>query len=400
MRTNTIRKRAVIACAVVGLMVGVFAPSSWIAEAQSGRKPPEKARKEQPAQPAEPGQPAPDQQPAAPPLPPLQAKDLQDAVVLSTSVVNVETVVYEKKTGQILQGLKASNFEIYEDGVKQEITNFQPSEGPMTAVMIIEYNRRIDNRYIDKGEVLRPLYTLVTQFVRPDDNIAIVAFDTRPIMITDFTGDKKELGAGLDLLIRNNPTFSEASLYDALAFVLNGGKAEAINWNGGNIEKGVEYGGLKDVKNRSAIILVTLGIDTFSKLNYDETRKIIAQSSVPIYCIGVGNLFYKTHENQMDPVTNMTFLQAHNALKTFSRMTGGQYFEVTFPGEIPTDMQSITNLMRSQYSIGYTPSNTRRDGKVRKIVVKVDVNGDGNFDDKGYVIQARDSYIEPLDPRK
>jgi VWFA-related protein len=182
--------------------------------------------------------------------------------------------------------------------------------------------------------------------------------------------------------------------------VLNGGKAEAVNWNGGNLDRGIDYGGLRDVQTRSAVILCSIGIDTLSKLNYDETRKIVSDAGIPIYCIGVGNLFHKIYEPQLDPVTNMTWLQAFNTLKTFSRITGGQYFPVTFPGEIPTTMRSITNLMRSQYSIGYTPSNTRHEGKLRKIDVRVDVDGDGKYGDKGYIVQHRESYIEPLDTRK
>ena len=97
----------------------------------------------------------------------------------------------------------------------------------------------------------------------------------------------------------------------------------------------------------------------------------------------------------------MDWQQAFNTLRTFSRMSGGQYFPVTFAGEIPTTMQSITNLLRSQYSLGYTPTNTRREGKLRKIEVKVDLDGDGKYEDeKKIVIQHRESYLEPNDSPK
>jgi VWFA-related protein len=380
------------------LLFGAVAPSSTDALAQSGRKTPEKARKDQPPPDAKPQE---GRNPGEPAPPPTTDKDLQEAVQLGVNVVNVETVVYNKKSGAIYNNLKAENFEIYEDGVKQEITNFIPTEGPMTVVMVIEFSKRTTNNgYIGKAEVLRPLYTLINQGVKPDDNIAIVAFDTRPVVITDFTGNPKLLNAGLGLLINNNGAFSESNVYDALAFVLRGGKAEAVDFGGGGLVKGVDYGGLKNVESRSAVILVSIGIDTFSKLNYDEVRKVIADTGVPIYTIGIGNLFYKIYEGRMSPEQSMSWQQAFNTLKTFSRMSGGQYFPVTFPGELPTTIQSITNLMRSQYSIGYTPSNTRHEGKLRKIDVKVDVDGDGKADTKDIVVQHRESYIEPLDARK
>jgi VWFA-related protein len=391
-----VARRAALVLAVSALLFGAVAPGAHDAKAQSGRKAPAKARETQPAapNPDHPGQ-TPDQ----PPPPPTTQKDVEEAVQLNVNVVNVEATVYNKKTGAIYTGLKPANFEVYEDGVKQEITNFNPSEGPMTVVMLIEYSKRTDNYFIGKGEILRPLYTLINQGVKQEDNVAIVAFDTRPVVITDFTGDARALNQGLGLLIQNNAAFSESNIYDALAFVLRGGKAEAVDFQGGGLVKGVDYAGLKGVETRSAVILVTIGIDTFSKLNYDQVRDIIADAGVPIYCIGVGNAYYKQYDGSryMSPEQSLSWLQAFNTLKTFSRMSGGQYFPVTFAGELPSTMQSITNLMRSQYSIGYTPSNSRHEGKTRKIVLKVDVDGDGHFGDKDVIVQNRDSYIEPKD---
>ena len=389
---------------VIAVFVAAFCAGALLnVEAQSGRKPPEKARKERPeGEKPKPGE-APPQE--GPPQKPLTKEELAGAVTLSTAVVNVETVVYEKKSGAILQNMKQANFEIYEDGVKQEITNFAPTQGPMTVVVILEYSKRVDNGWIRKEEVIEPLYVLGRSFVKPDDNIAIVAFDTRPFVVQDFTGDTKLLNRSVDFLLRNNAAFSESNLYDALSFVLQGGKGDGIDLRNGQVSRNVPYGGLKDVEGRSAVILVTLGYDTFSKLNYDEIRKVIGSAGVPIYSIGVGNLFHKIYENRMSEIERMNWQQAFLALKTFSRMSGGKYFPVTFSSELPTTLESITNLMRSQYSLGYTPSNQRREGKVRKIVVKVDVDGDGIYgekeEEKAYAIQHRETYIEPNDaPRK
>jgi hypothetical protein len=158
-----------------------------------------------------------------------------------------------------------------------------------------------------------------------------------------------------------------------------------------------------DVKApRRAIILVASGIDTFSRINYGEVRKVIQNSGVPIYVISTGNLFLKMYEHRL-PATDgidgspgrMTFLQADNAMKTFAKESGGAHFPVTFPGEVPTVIQSINNLMRSQYSIAYDANEKREAGKKYILDVKVDIDGDGVYEEKGYVIQHRPFYTTP-----
>jgi hypothetical protein len=151
---------------------------------------------------------------------------------------------------------------------------------------------------------------------------------------------------------------------------------------------------------RTAILLVASGLDTFSKINFSDARKIIQNSGVPIYIIGTGNLFLKKYGDQMSANDGlegstspgrMSFLQAANALTTFAKESGGAYYPVTFPGEIGNDLEAINVLLRNQYSLGYRPVEKPSD-KQRKIVVKVDVDGDGVTDDKEYVIQHRQFY--------
>ena len=90
----------------------------------------------------------------------------------------------------------------------------------------------------------------------------------------------------------------------------------------------------------------------------------------------------------------MTFLQAENALQTFAKETGGVYYPVTFDGELPKVLGSINALLRSQYSLGFNPGD-ERDGKQHKLLVKVDIDGDGTYDEKEFVVQARPFYNAP-----
>ncbi|MGH9844730.1 MAG: hypothetical protein ACREEM_38930, partial [Blastocatellia bacterium] len=216
-------------------------------------------------------------------------------IAIDTNVVNVEAVVYNKKTGGIIQNLKKEHFEIYEDGIKQEVENFANPEAPVTMVMLLEYSKLLDkispNPYFEPGrvEVLRPAYEFVNRFVQPKDFISIVAYDIRPTPIVDFTDDRLKLAQAVNLLIRNNPAFSESNLFDSLKFVLRGGKGDAVVLEESKDKaETADYAGLYEVNARTAILLVSTGIDTFSKINYDEARKIVENSGVPVYVIGVG----------------------------------------------------------------------------------------------------------------
>lgn len=335
------------------------------------------------------------------------------SINIDTDVVNVEAVVYNKKTGGILQGLKKENFEIYEDGIKQEIENFATPEAPVTMVLLLEYSKLVDllgsptGGFFEPGriEILRPAYEFVQRFVQPKDFISIVAYDIRPTPLVDFTDDKGKLMAAVNLLLRNNPAFSESNFFDALKFVLRGGVGDAVVLED-NPQARAEYAGLYEVNARTAIMLVSSGIDTFSKINFDEARKVVENSGVPIYVIGTGNMFLKRYDQQLDPgrglemygiPDRMTLLQAQNTLKTFADSTGGKYYPVTFPGEIPSVLQSVSAMVRNMYSLGYTPTNTRREGKRRKIQLKVNL-GD-QIDPKLIVVQHRQSYVEPKDKK-
>jgi VWFA-related protein len=329
-------------------------------------------------------------------------------ISIGTDVVNVEAVVFNKKTGGIFQGLKKEHFEIYEDGIKQEIENFSTPDAPVTMVMILEYSKLVDilgsatGGYFEAGrvEVLRPAFEFINRFVQPKDFISMVAYDIRPTPIVDFTDDRNKLMQAMNLLIRNNPAFSESNLFDTLKFVLRGGVGDSVVLEENKTAQ-TEYAGLYEVNARTAVLLISSGIDTFSKINYDQARKIVENSGVPIYAIGTGVLFLKKYDQSLDPgrglemigiPDRMTLLQAQNTLKTFSDSTGGKYFPVTFPGEIPSVLQSISALVRNQYSLGYTPTNSRQEGKRRKIQVKVNL-GD-KVDPKLVVVQHRQSYIE------
>jgi VWFA-related protein len=407
MKSNALRRRLLVLVVAVAFLFAAVKTISVFAQAR--RQPPpsdqKKNKRPDPSQQTE-GQ-------KQEPLPPDLIK-LPDAekVTIVTNVVNVDAVVYNKKTGGIITGLKKDNFAIFVDGVKKDTTNFATPEAPITVALVVEYSKlgEMLGLYGSGGmepgqyEVIRPTAMFLSQFIKPpQDFVTVVAYDMRPTPLTDFTNDPARIQAVINLLLRNQPAFRETNLFDALKFTLIGGRGDSVVLEDSKEAKS-DYAGLTAVQGRRrAVVLVSSGIDTFSKINYGQARKITENAGIPIYIIGTGNLYFKKFGDML-PATDgllgdpgrLTFLQAQNTLKTFANETGGAYYPITFEGEIGSALQSINAMLRSQYSLGFKPDDAR-DGKQHKIVVKVDVDGDGQYDDKAFVVKAREIYNSPKD---
>jgi hypothetical protein len=91
----------------------------------------------------------------------------------------------------------------------------------------------------------------------------------------------------------------------------------------------------------------------------------------------------------------MSFLTAKNQMNTFAKESGGAHFEMTFPSEIPSYLSNINSLLRSQYNLAYDLEAPHEPGKKYKLEVKVDVDGDGNFEDKQFIVQHRPFVTSP-----
>ncbi len=399
------RSSFALAVAFVLIFANVFASDPTFA--QSRRKPETLPQKKN----QRPGEAKPEGEKAEEETPKDIVNAPQDAEIVKviTNLVNIETVVIHKKSKQIVGNLKQANFAVFEDGVQQQITNFATPEAKLNVAVVIEYSRLAQQLSAfgssgqDDGrrELIAPAAIFMQDAVQRGDYISVIAYDMRPTPLTDFTNDPRRISEVINLLARNRPAFRETNLFDALKLTLVGGRADSVVLEDNQPEKS-EYNGLVSVEGRRrAVFLIATGIDTFSKTNYDQARKIAQNAGIPIYIIGTGNLFYKKFSDQLEATDTLsgfpgrlTLIQAQNTLSTFAKETGGAYFPVTFEGELRTVLQSINALMRSQYSLGYNPGE-RRDGKQRKIVVKVDINGDGVYDDKEFDVQHRKFYNAP-----
>jgi VWFA-related protein len=218
--------------------------------------------------------------------------------------------------------------------------------------------------------------------LKPEDYVAVVAYDLRPEILSDFSTDKRKAYEAMQRL--RIAAFSESNLYDALVDTADR---------------------MSEIEGRRAIVLIASGMDTFSKLTFDKTRKALQNAGVPIYAIGLMQAlreWYDAH-NYMNAIQRLDFLQADNQMRTFAKETGGQSFFPRFYGEFPAIFQSISQALRNQYSISYSPSNQVRDGKFRKIKVELVNPGTGEplkiTDQKGkpikYSVMTKPGYTAP-----
>jgi VWFA-related protein len=254
------------------------------------------------------------------------------------------------KNGQFIPGLKKDNFKVFEDGVQQNITNFSQQEAPITAVLLVEF---ASTYYRMMYDALNASYAFAQQ-LRPQDWVAVVSYDMKPHMLVDFTQDKNQVLAAINSL--QIPGFSETNVFDALYDTIDR---------------------LEGVEGRKYIILVGSGVDTFSKLTYDKIlKKVQGTKDITIYTISTGWVLrnYMDARASMTPwgtADMMTFQQADNEMRTFSKLTGGQFFQPRFEAELPEIFQAVNASIRNQYVLAYHPTNTKQDGSYRKIKVEL-----------------------------
>ncbi len=313
-----------------------------------------------------------------PPPPPERPKKIEGmpdySIKVDVPLVSLDVLV-TTKDGQFIPGLHKDNFKILEDGVEQKVANFNQSEAPITAVLLIEF-AAVSSTYM--YDALNASYTFASG-LKKEDWVAVVSYDMKPQILVDFTQDKRAILGALNML--RIPGFSERNLFDALFDTLD------------RVDR---------IEGKKYIILVSSGRDTFSKLNLDQIlKKVKSTRDTTIYSVSIGRELREWMEahGYAGGIQTTDWLQADNQLNTFARLTGGRFYNPRFEGELPGIFHDIAADIRNQYSLTYHPTNTKFDGTYRKL--KVELQGpDGGplkiHDQKGkdvkVIVYAREGY--------
>ncbi len=297
------------------------------------------------------------------------------------NTVNVDVSVLDNK-GRFIPNIPRGNFRVLEDGVPQQVTNFGMGEAPMTVCLVIEFSNLFQYYW---GETWYQTLTAAYGFLetlKKEDYVAVVAYDLRSEILSDFSTDKRAAYEAMQRL--RIAAYSEANLFDALVDTADR---------------------MSEIEGRKAIVVISSGMDTFSKLTFDKTRRSLQTAGVPIYALGLMQALREWYDARgaMGPIQRLDFLQADNQLRTFTKETGGQAFFPRFYGEFPGIFGAISEALRNQYSLAFQPSNTVRDGKFRKLKVELVNPATGQplriVDEKGkpmkYQIVAKAGYNAP-----
>ena len=318
-----------------------------------------------------------------PPAPerPKKIENMPDySIKVDVPVVNLDVLVTTKE-GQTVPGLLKENFKIVEDGQAQQIATFNKSQAPITAVLLVEF---ASTNYDFMRGAFEASYVFAST-LQKDDWISVISYDVKPRIMTDFTQDKRAVAGALREMTFT-PTFSETNMFDALFDTLD------------RIDR---------IEGKKYIILVTTGIDSFSKLTLDQIlKKVKSTKDVTIYVADVADIasgYCGVHACRSRGVVmgigHMDYLQGENEVKTFASLTGGRAYFPRFEGELPDIFHQIGADIRNQYTISYHPTNPKLDGTYRKLKVELQAADGGALkvkDQKGkdvkYIVYAREGY--------
>jgi VWFA-related protein len=208
------------------------------------------------------------------------------------------------------------------------------------------------------------------QQLRPQDYVAMMTYDMRTQIVSDFTQDKRQLYEAINSL--RVPGFSEQNLFDALY------EAEDR---------------LTRIEGRKYIILIASGRDTFSKITLDKImQKVKATPDVTIFAVSTGGAMRAMTEGRGGlggQMRDIDYLQADNEMKTFASVTGGMWFAPRFAGEMPDIFSTINQNIRSKYQLVYHPTDAKQDGTYRKLRVEL-------VDEEGQPLRIQDEKKKPL----
>ena len=256
-------------------------------------------------------------------------------------VVSLNVTVIDS-TGRYVTDLGVDNFQLYEDGVKQDVTVFNRTNSPIALALLLDTSASMEVRLATAQEAAIGF----ARKLRPQDLAEVVDFDSRVVVLQAFTGNVHEL----EQAIRRTSAGGSTSLYNAIYIALK------------DLKKIVATS--IDRVRRQAIVVLSDGEDTSSLLPFEEVLDLAKRSETAIYSIGL--------RSPDAPSSSKGFKEAEFVLRQFSQETGGRAFFPSQLGDLASVYGQIADELSSQYTLGYTSKNSKRDGAWRRLVVRVD----------------------------
>lgn len=334
--------------------------------------------------------------------PPVKEESLE-TIRLDTDLVSVDVVVTDRAGKRYLPKLRAEDFLVYEDGVRQKISNFSAAEVPFNLVLLLDTSgstreeidlmQRAARRFLDE--------------LRPQDRVAIVQFNEQVELIKDLTADRQALDKALGQLRGGSGT----CFYDALHLAVR------------------EV--LRSVEGRKAIIALTDGVDSYGFNTYDQVLPELERAGASLYFLRLDtedftearmlrdcqdSLHFKFSRKQLKKyvdeflkggdisqyqdhcklarmekmqINRHLYEAAYDELNEMTGKTGGHVYPVKSLLQLGPAYTQIAEELRTQYSLAYYPSNEKHDGRWRTLRVEIKK--------PGLTLQTKPGYRAPLD---
>lgn len=281
-----------------------------------------------------------------------QEVDEDEVVRVESDLVTLNFSVVERASGRGLQGLTASDFRVYEDRVEQAVEHFETAEAPFDLLLLLDLSGSTA-RMTDTIRAAARRFVAVT---RPQDRVGVIAFSGSAVVVSTLTSDRERLNASLARLA---PPGGDTRLHDSLAYALD------------FLERGA------DPARRRALIVLSDGLDSTlpnvtgvgSKTSYDEIRSRVQEFDGVVYTVWTNTEFYEAF-SPLD-VQPETYDLAHDRLKELAEAGGGLFYEVEKLEDLAGAYERVVADLGTVYSLSYRPTNKRRDGAWRAILIRL-----------------------------
>ena len=297
-------------------------------------------------------------------------QELRSGYRFEMSVEAVHLTVTVTKKSRLVTNLKEKDFRVYEDGLPQELIYFaRGTDSPVDVLLLVDASGSMD--VVSKVVNTRNAGIQLIHSLDPEDRVAVYAFDQHLYEAIAFTQDKEKAIAKLQKI----EPFGSTALYDAVALAASE----------------VEHEGF----GRRAIVVMTDGVDTSSRLSIEEAVNLAKGVDLPVYAVRV--------VSPLDDPSSDRYLGVHgrdakeeDALERFTNETGGRLFTGSEIGALRLIALQIREELKTQYRLGYVRSNKAEDGKFRQVDIETRRRGVVVHARKGYYAKKPKSGSEAL----
>lgn len=303
--------------------------------------------------------------------PPYVKLDDSNNIKLAVDLVVLDAQVMQQKTGRVIGDLKKEDFILVEDGVKQHITHFSQDTLPLSVIILIDRGGCLD----PFNEKVRHATLESLRRLKPQDEVALMAFHNSADLVTRFTSDRNKIIEGLDHLPPHDEEADHcfnAAFYEAAEYMRRAGNPDG----------------------RRVILMIT-GITAYFNCagpSSDEARLAVLESGSVVCGIIPKTAGQRIENGIMRTMTGIggLFKAKTSNLKQLADETGGEVL-ADKPENLDHTFNDLIDHLRTRYSIGFVSTNTKRDGAFRKL--KLDVSSEAHKADGKLVVKTRRGYM-------